>query len=488
MADRPNVMLVLSDQLRRQALGCAGDPNVSTPEIDRLADEGVRCTNACSNYPVCVPARFSLLTGEYPHTRAIPAIDWGMSPAERTLGDAFSEAGYETAYVGKWHLSGHHAYRLDEDVEQADRMERLNRTRVPPAIRDGFDHWRGFELRNHPFDTAYFADDDPEPRPLDGYQTDGLFDLATRFLTRERDSDRPFFLVVSVEPPHPPFVAPDEYQNRWADRELELRPNVPDGDPDAVPPTHERWGSRESATPGLDDRPVYFRDAVFDEMRGYYAMVENLDDNVGDVLGTLEDEGIRDSTAVLFLADHGELMGSHGLMAKQYPYEESIGIPAICSYPDGGIDGGRTVDEPVGLEDWFPTLLSVAGVDEPDSHPGTDIQPLLTGETSTLDRDGILLQFVREDRAGRPFDEETWRGLHTGRYKYTVKGGMEGGEPWQLFDLQADPYEQNNLLEGQSVPDVAERLHESLRTKLQSVDDTYPLRPAFGCDGLNTVH
>jgi arylsulfatase A-like enzyme len=485
MADRPNVLMVLSDQLRRQALGCAGDPNVSTPAIDSLAEDGVRCTNACSNYPVCVPARFSLLTGEHPHSREIPAIDWAMSPTERTMGDAFSDAGYETAYIGKWHLSGHHAYRLDDEVSQQDRMRWLNRSQVPPAVRDEFDYWRGFELRNHPFDTAYFVDDDPEPQSLDGYQTDGLFELAREFLTQDRDSDRPFFLILSVEPPHPPFAAPDEYERRWAGRELTLRPNVPYDDPDMVPPTHESWGSREAATASFEDRPVYFRDTVLDEMRGYYAMVENLDDNVGELVETLEQNDMRASTALLFLADHGELLGSHGLMAKQYPYEESVGIPAICSYPEGGIDGGRTVSEPVGLEDWFPTLLSIAGIKSPSEMPGADIRPLLADDESTLDRDGVLLEFVREDRSGRPFDKETWRGLHTGRYKYTVKGGMYGAEPWQLFDLEEDPYEQHNLLEEASDQQLAERLHGTLRTMLDDTDDTFPLQPAFGHPGLN---
>ncbi|MFB6218330.1 MAG: sulfatase-like hydrolase/transferase, partial [Halobacteriaceae archaeon] len=198
-----NVVVVLCDQLRRSALGCYGDPNVSTPNVDRLAAEGAPLTSACSTYPVCVPARFTMVTGEYAHTRNVPAIDYSLSPAEDTIADAFSAAGYETAHVGKWHLAGHHRFHYDDAY--GDTARRLNRMPVPADKRGGFDHFRGFELRNGPFDTCYFAEDDPEPRAIEGYQTDGLFELGMEYAA---GADDPFFLTISVEPPHPPLTAP----------------------------------------------------------------------------------------------------------------------------------------------------------------------------------------------------------------------------------------------------------------------------------------
>jgi len=466
MPDRPNVVVVLCDQMRREAMSCAGDPNVSTPNLDRLAREGVRFTNANSTYPICVPARLSFVTGEHAHTRHAHHI-WRMSPAERTFAHELGDAGYETAYVGKWHLA---------DVSQ-DRP-------VPPELQGGFDYWRGFELKNSPFETAYYADDDPTPRPIEGYQTDGLFDLGFEFLDARTSRD-PFCLTVSVEPPHPPFIAPEEYLAEWEDRDLELRENVPYPDDDALPGQYSRWGDPTEATEELYERPGYFGDTLLDEMRGYYAMIENLDDNVGRLLDELDARGIREETAVVFISDHGEMMGSHGLMAKQHPYEESVGIPFIVSYPGGGIDDGRTIAAPTCTEDWYPTILGLAGIDAPEK-PGVDLTPLIRGEQPSLSRAGVLLEFVREIRPNMPYHEETWRAFRTERYKYTVKGDrVQGAEPWQLFDLREDPYEQHNLIGDPDHEDVALELHGELRTALVDSRDDYALKPAYGHDALN---
>jgi len=186
MKKRPNILIILSDQLRRDALGIYGDPNISTPNIDRLAEEGVRFQNACSTYPVCVPFRFTLMTGEYAHSRFIPAIEWRMSPAERTLADEFNEAGYHTIYVGKWHLYGGSGHLPKHYPKKA------NKTPVPRMHRGRWQKWLGFEIANNPFDTDYFEDDDPTPRPLNKYQTDGLFDLTMEYLEKNLKSDKPY--------------------------------------------------------------------------------------------------------------------------------------------------------------------------------------------------------------------------------------------------------------------------------------------------------
>lgn len=475
MTDRQNIVIVLCDQMRRQAMGCAGDPNVSTPHLDQLAADGVRFTNANSTCPICVPARFSFVTGEHAHTR-FAHNGWRMSPGERTFADELSAAGYRTAYIGKWHLAKLPGWRA-----------------IPQHLRGGFDYWRGFEVRNDPFDSYYFADDDPARREIDGYQTDGLFSAAVEFLEDHETDDRPFCLVVSVEPPHPPFTAPREYLDRYADRRLELRPNVPYGDgppprkhvpPDGVD-EYEAWGDLNHATEDLYEAHNYHGDVMLDEMRAYYAMIENLDDNVGRLVDTLERRGLRDDTAVMFTSDHGDMMGSHGLTAKQHPYEESVGVPLILSHPGGGIDDGRTIDAPTCTEDWYPTILGFAGIDAPDK-PGVDLGPLARGDRSTPDRSGVLLEFVREIRSGMPYHDEQWRGFRTERYKYVVKGPhAEGAEPWQLFDLAEDPYEEHNLIDDPDHAGVARDLHGALRDALRRYSDDFALDPAFGYEGLN---
>lgn len=464
MPDRPNVLLFLCDQLRRDALGCYGDPNVSTPQLDRLADDGVRFANAYSSYPVCVPARFTLMTGEYAHTRNVPAVDYCLSPAERTLADAFTDAGYQTAYFGKWHLTGYERFRFGDDHNA-----RLgDRTAIPEPLRGGFQHWRGFDGSGHHFDTAYFSDDDPVPRTLEGYQTDGLVDLAIEFLD-ERDN-RPFFAVISVEPPHPPLMAPEPYEARWRDREVTFRPNV---DLEAEYLARDRHDYELTTDP----------EALRRDLRMYYAMIENIDDNVGRLREALADRALLTETAIAFTSDHGEMLGSHGLRSKQHPHEESAGIPLILSHPGGNLESGSVIDEPTCSEDWYPTLLGLAGISE--DGPGVDLTTLATGAVDHLDRDGILLERVKASRPHHAYPGEAWRGFRTQRYKYTVKGGPEGGSPWQLFDLEADPYEQHNLLTTGEAEATARELHGHLRETLDRTDDGYRLNPAFGLPGLN---
>ena len=450
-AQRPNILVVVADQLRRHALGCYGDPNVSTPHIDALAARGVRFANACVSYPVCVPSRFTLMTGEYAHTRLIPAIGWRMSPAERTIAHELGAAGYETAYLGKWHLFGAHP----RGGPILARKRGL--TPIPRPFRGGFEHWRGFEFRNNPFDTYYFHDDDPEPRKIDDYQTDGLFALAERFIAEERDAARPFFMVLSVEPPHAPPVAPDEYLARWLGRsDLVQAPNVPP-EPDA-----QKAAQRLEA------------------LQRYYAQIENLDDNVGRLLRFLEQSGLRESTAIVFISDHGDLQGSQGLHGKQQPYEESIGVPFIVSWPEGGIDGERVLSDVTCTEDWFPTLRGLAGLPAQDGKPGLDLTTLMQGKLDATGRDGVLLELVCELRPNLPFYGETWRGWRTNHFKYTVKGDESGAHPWQLFDLRQDPYELHNLLDDSAHVTIAAELHGQLRAALAASYDDYSLDPAFG--------
>jgi arylsulfatase A-like enzyme len=475
--NRPNVVLVVCDQMRAQAMSCAGDPNVETPNLDRLAEEGVRFTNANASCPICVPSRLALQTGHYPHTRNA-YHGWRMSPAERTFAHELGAAGYATGHVGKWHLSNTSTPRLTMD-----------------HLQGGYDYWRSFEVSNEPFETTYVTEDDPTPRPVEGFQTDGLFDLGEAFLDDLAGGSDPFCLVLSVEPPHPPFSAPEEYLDRWADRSLELRPNVPYGEeplpekhapPDGID-TYDSWGDRDAATPDLYARHEYHGDVVLDEMRGYYAMIENLDDNIGRLVADLEERGIRDETVLVFTSDHGEMLGSQGLMMKQQPYDESVGVPLIVSHPGGPVAEGLTVDEPVTLEDWFPTVCTLAGVEPSagvpgDERPGEDLTPLLTGEADSLDRPGVLLEFVHEARPAMAYSEDTWRAFRTERYKYTVLEDGERGQPWQLFDLVEDPYEQHNLLEDPAFADVAAEMHGHLRDALVDLGDDYALDPAFGHD------
>lgn len=452
MTDRPNVIIVLCDQLRRQALGCYGDGDAVSPHIDRLAADGVRFANACSTYPICVPFRFTMMTGQHAHTRLVPGIEWRMSPAERTLADEFNEADYETVYVGKWHLDGGHG--------RMGSAEQTNRTPVRRPYQGRWHKWLGFELRNGPHDTWYFEDDDPTPRKIEGYQTDGLFDLAMQHLETGRDTSKPFHLVLSVEPPHPPYEAPPELEAAWADRDIGVPLNF-------VAKTDEG------------------RARLLAQRRTYYAMIENLDTNVGRLRTFLNERDLADNTVLVFISDHGELLGAHGLTSKQRPFEESVGVPLIVYDPRRPDRAGAVVDEPTCTEDLFPTFLGLAGLTPRDQLPGRDLSGLASGAESGLERPGVLLEFVAELRDGQPFYDEVWRGFRSRQYKYTVKGDKNGATPWQLFDLDADPHEMTNLVDDDAHTETAAQHHTWLRQQMEETLDPLALAPALGQPGWN---
>ncbi len=443
----PNVLIILADQLRRQALGCYGDPNVKTPNIDALAQRGVRFTSACSTYPVCVPFRFSFMTGQYAHTRMVPALRWRMSPAERTLADEFNEAGYQTLYVGKWHLEG-----TPPSVP------------VPRSRQGRWQKWLGFELRNSHFDTFYFEDDDPTPRPLGKYQTDGLFELTMDYLGNGRDPSKPFCAVLSVEPPHFPYQAPEEYEARWRDRELVLPETFEVPDEYEVPLSH--WPDDAKDT----------RQSKVEQVRTYYAMIENLDDNVGRMMDFLTRQGLDENTIVLLTSDHGEMGGAHRLPSamKEYPFEESVGIPLIIHDPSLSAERkGATCDEPVCTEDLFPTICSLAGIKPRDALPGEDLTSLVSGNRSRLDREGVLLESVQEFRKPGAFFNRPFRAIRTRTHMYSVLVGKDGPGPWQLFDLEKDPLQSRNLIADEACRNVAYRLHQELRKLLEETEDHF---------------
>ena len=454
MSDQPNILIIISDQLSRNALTIYGDKNACTPNIDALSESGVRFNNACSTYPLCVPFRYSLMTGQYSHRCMIPALGWRMSPAERTLADEFNESGYQTAYVGKWHLYGGQINLPGYSAEEEGNKP------VPRTHQGRWQYWRGFDLRNSPFDTNYFIDDDPTPHKINGYQTDGLTDLMINFIENDRNDSKPFCALLSVEPPHPPFEAPKELEKKWLSREIELPPNF-------MKKSEEL--NLVKCNGCIDNAG---RKQTVNARKLYYAMVENLDTNVGKVIQALKDAEVYDNTFIIFTSDHGELGGAHCLASKQYSYEESIGIPLLISGP--GISSGQ-INTPACTEDIFPTILGLAGVPHRDKIHGSDLSALT--KEKKLDRPGVLLQFIWEPRDGMPLYKQIWRGFRSQRYKYTILGDLEQGlDPWQFFDLEKDPYEQNNLINSAEHKELIFQHHEWMATRMNEIgDDTVRL-------------
>ncbi len=468
MSRPPNIVVILADRLRRDALNCMGDANLHTPNIDALARQGVTCTAACSTSPNSVPFRFSLMTGEYAHSRSVPALGYRLSPAERTLGEAIAEQGYATAFIGKWHLYGHFGVVGTQTRRQA------GRTPVPAHFRRGFDYWRGFDVGSTVHGTHYFADDDPVPRQLPGAQTSGLFDLAATYIGTDRPADRPFFLILSLEAPDP--LAAVATETTIPRGPLQLRANVDLTDLSCLPTAWRAPQDRLLEKPQAD--PQVMAEAYATSLRAYYDAIESVDAGVGRLRDRLAAAGLDRSTVIVFAADHGDMAGSHGLFAAGEPFEESIGIPLIFHSADPALlKGDRQSALPICTEDIFPTLVGLAGA-VPPARPGRlDLSPFLRGTAAEPSRPAVLLEFVAEVRPTHRYFHRTWRGIRTRSHKYTVLGGGSGGTPWQLFDVEADPFEQNNLIVDPACAGLGEALHEDLRRLLRQTADDYLLAP-----------
>ena len=462
---RPNIVVVLVDQLRRHALSLYGDNNLRTPVIDRMAREGLVFDTMCATFPSCVPFRFSFLTGEYAHSRMVPSLGYRLSPAERTLGEAMQGCGYHTGYLGKWHL-----YSL-YGIVGGQTLQEANRTPIPASHRRGFADWQGFELRNDFYDTHLFEGEADQPVPLEGYQTDALFQRARDWLSVPRDD--PSFLILSVEAPHPPFTAPEEAIQKVTSRgNYAWRPNV---DVQAIRAFPPEWQKMAQDNRTLEEVTGKERQAIFvANMQIYYAMIEEIDRNMGALLETVKATASGRETIVMFLSDHGELGGSHGMLGKGEPFEESIGVPLMLWSTDPDLVApGRRCDMPLCTEDLFPTLVGLGGGAAPDL-PGLDLSGFVTGQGALPDRDAVLLEFTAELRPTRRYHDETWRGIRTRDAKYAVIGNAHDGvRPWMLYDLSRDPYEQHNLVEED--PARLRDMHNLLMRLLAEAGDDYPI-------------
>lgn len=438
---RPNVIWVFGDQHRAQALGCAGDPNLHTPNIDRLASSGVSFTAAVAGTPLCCPFRGSLLSSRYPH-HCVPGHQYPLPPEQPTVAAPFRDAGYRTAYFGKWHVDGFQ-----------EREGRAAMHIVPPERRGGFDDWLGYENNNSQWDSWVHGGAGPSAfhRRLPGYETDALTDLFVDYLRarghEQRESDRPFFAVLSVQPPHDPYIAPAEWMGRHTPGAVQLRPNVPE-----IPAVLER--ARR-------------------DLAGYYAMIENLDWNLGRIRSAIDEAGIGERTLIVFFSDHGDMHGSHGQFRKTSPWEEALRVPFIIGggVPFYGAKAGR-LPIPVNHVDIAPTTLGLCGIAPPAWMEGTDYSArFLPRRTPGAEPDSAYLQLVvptgHADSVDRP-----WRGLVTrDGWKYVC---LEG-QPWLLFNLNEDPYELANHAHNSRYAAQRARLQERLAQWMRDTGDSFAL-------------
>jgi arylsulfatase A-like enzyme len=423
---RPNVLFVFGDQWRQQATGFAGDPNVRTPCLDALAQESIVFTNAVGGCPVCSPYRASLLTGRYPLTHGVFVNDVHLNHDAVGLGDAFAAQGYDTAYIGKWHVDG-----------------RGRSAFIPREDRQGFDYWKALEC-THAYDrSAYYAGDSDQKLFWEGYDAAAQTDDAIAYLRARRAGDRPFLLVLSWGPPHSPYAkAPAEFQALYRSEDLRLRPNVPEAMAAQVR-----------------------RDLV-----GYYGHCSALDVCLDRLLKTLRETGLEENTLLVFTSDHGDMIGCQGVEThKQGPWDESIRVPFLLRFPARFGRRARSVAAPINAPDLMPTLLGLAGCPIPDTVEGLDFSGYLDGGPDPSNGETLIACYhpfadFWHGRGGREY-----RGLRTERYTYV----RDVNGPWLLFDNASDPYQQINLVGRPEYGALQQDLENRLQATLKAQGDAF---------------
>lgn len=446
---RPNIIFVFADQMRAHALGCYGNTTVPTANFDAMTEAGTVFDNAISTWPVCSPYRAMLLTGRYPMANGTVSNDVGVRGDLPSIATVCREQGYETAYIGKWHLE----WNRDPFVPQHRRM--------------GFDYWAVHNCSHQYIDNFYCADT-PEEIHFKGYDAVVQTDLAIDYINQHQDS--PFCLFLSWGPPHGPYNdVPAAYKERVPLETVKLRQNVEeraivdhllarDNPPESLKEARQR---RRSI---IDDNDRLKREYI----HGYYAHTAALDDCIGKLRAAFRESGLRDNTILVFSSDHGDMLGSHRMGAKQAPHEESIRVPFLVEYPRA-VPSGKRSDALVAPIDVMPTLLSLAGLRCPEID-GKDLSEAARGGT-TDQQDAVLIMKMTGGQGGLPyiFNAMTpWRGVRTKRYTYA---SLLGHGPWMLYDNLEDPYQLNNLINQPQYAELQARLAGRMEELMEEAGD-----------------
>lgn len=445
----PNIIFVFSDQQRWDTVGCYGQKLNVTPNLDKMAQKGVRFENAFTCQPVCGPARSCLQTGKYATETGCYRNNIALPLGEKTIAHWFSENGYEVGYIGKWHLASTGDDSNEEIGEHCD----YTSSPIPPERRGGYkDYWLAsdvLEFTSHGYDGHMF-DANMNKVEFKGYRADCITDFALEYL-RTRTLEKPFFLFLSfIEPHHQNdhnrYEGPEGSKERFKDFEV----------PGDLTGTEGDW---------CENYPDYL------------GCCASLDYNTGRIMEELKELGIAENTVVFYTSDHGSHFKTRNTEYKRACHDSCIRIPMIAYGPE--FKGGKTVSELVSLIDIPPTLLACAGIDKPETMRGRQLQDLLQGKAA--DWPGEVFLQISESHVGRA--------IRTGKWKYSVRAYDKDG--WKdshsdsyieefLYDLENDPYELNNLVRHPDYNYVRKDLAEILKKRISEAGEQAPqIYPAF---------
>jgi len=453
MADRPNILWYCSDQQRFDTIAALGNAHINTPCLDAFARQGVAFTHAYCQSPICTPSRASFLTGMYPAAVGVTGNGNEFFPRDqedRLLPSRLAKSGYDCGLVGKLHLSSA-ARGVENRVDDGYRYFQYSHDHRGPRIYghdyaewvrqqggDADELMAPYQTNNYregaripTFGGLYEPTTDADNMPPDLHQTHWCSEKSIEFIDKNRREDQPWMLSVNPFDPHPPFDAPWEYYRRY--------------DPETLPGAHFADGDLKQqqrlAAGGIDFQseakdPSEWQDKKL--QASYYAMIEQVDCEFGRILDHLEATGQRENTMVVFMSDHGEMLGDHGLVFKGCRFYEGLArVPLIVSWP-GHFSEGVVSDALVELMDLAPTFYEAVGEQVPYYVQGKSLLPVLTGETQDH------REFVRCEFYGAiDYPDQTHATMYRDRRWKLVS--YHGKDLYELYDLESDPWEHENL-------------------------------------------
>lgn len=421
-AKKPNIVYILTDQWRGSALGYAGNLDVKTPNLDAFAKESVNFTNTVSVTPVCTPHRAALLTGKFPTTTGMFLNDIYLPADELTMAEIFKNQGYNTAYWGKWHLDGHG-----------------RSTYIPKERRQGFDFWKALECSHNYTRMPYYDNENQKIKHWEKYSPFAITEDANSYLEKHAKDKNPFLAVISIATPHYPHgSAPKKYKDMYPPESLTLNPNTSDK----------------------------FKERARKELQGYYAHATATDEAIGNVIDKIKELGILENTIIVFSADHGEMMGAHGVkpFVKQLAWDESVRVPFLIRYPNINNNKGKVVHAPLTTPDILPSLLGLTNIDIPKEIEGENLATLIKNPDPNADRAALVMNVAP---FGANYKDQPYRGIRTKQYTYAVTS--EG--PSMFYDNVKDPYQQNNLLGKLEFAAIQKDLDAKLKKELEKIGD-----------------
>lgn len=490
MEKRPNILWICTDQQRFDTLGCYGNAFVQTPTLDKLAEDGMLFEQAYCQNPVCTPSRASFLTGRYPRTNRCRQNGQSIPADEVPVTRLLAEAGYVCGLSGKLHLSACHPSVAPVSERRInDGYTEFHWSHHPEPVQPSnnwptneYHQWlreRGMEYARTPYQGSRYVG---TSMPEEFHHSTWCAEKAARFIEANAMFPSPWLFSVNFFDPHHPFDPPQNYLERYLERLDELPlPSYVEGELDAKPVfqrlDHQgayggRAGFRYSEMQPQDHRLL---------RAAYWAMVDLLDKQVGQMLEALRRTNQLENTLIIFMSDHGEMLGDHGLYLKgPHFYDCAVHVPLMISFP-GMIASGQRHSELVELLDLAPTLLDAVGLPRYPGMQGRSLWPLLTGQTEHYQsRESVYSEFYNASfRYGDSDDRANATMLRNGSYKLVAQHGIVADQhTGELYDLAHDPDEVNNLWHDPDYQAVKITLLEQLCTRMAFTADPLPVRQA----------